>query len=544
MTDTVRVLLIDDDEDDFRLTSALFADFDREGFQLEWESDYAAALASMLRAEHDIYLLDYKLGRRTGIDLLREARAAGFAAPAIMLTGQDERAVDVEAMRSGAADYLIKTGLDAAILERSIRYALEQKQHEEALRRSYEVLEQRVAERTAELAHMNAALQAEVVERKRAEAELTEIDRRKDEFLAMLAHELRNPLAPLLHGLEVLRLDTATPPSILPVRDLMERQVRKMTRLVDDLLDVSRITCGKVELRREPVDISRVVRLAAESLQQTIVARRQQLVIAVPAEPVMLDGDLTRLEQIISNLLSNASKYTDAGGRITLSAEREDHQAAIKISDTGVGISPEMLPKVFDLFMQVDRSLDRTQGGLGIGLTLVARLVALHGGTVEAHSAGLGQGSQFIVRLPLLMAGAPSAASSAALADASRQAQPVQRILLVDDNLDLVQSLALMLKFKGFDVRTASEGLAALELSASFQPHAVLLDIGLPGLTGYEIAERLRKQHPQGRLLLVALSGYGRDEDRQRSLEAGFDLHLVKPVDLARLMTALGQISA
>ena len=262
------------------------------------------------------------------------------------------------------------------------------------------MLEQRVRERTAELACSNAALKSEIAERKRAEAELTEVDRRKDEFLAMLAHELRNPLAPLLHGLEVLRIAQHDPASTLAVREMMERQLCKLTRLVDDLLDVSRITSGKIELRREQVDLVKVVKLAVESVQQLIEARRQRLRLDVADETIPIDGDSTRLEQVVSNLLNNASKYTEIGGQIALAVEHDANQAVVRVSDTGMGIAPEMVPKVFDLFVQVDRSLDRSQGGLGIGLTLVRRLVTMHGGTVEAQSPGIGQGSQFIIRLP------------------------------------------------------------------------------------------------------------------------------------------------
>ncbi len=543
MSGPLRVLLVDDDEDDYRLTRELFADFDPDGFRLDWVATYRDGLAAMLRGEHDVYLLDYRLGGRTGLDLLREAIEQGCYAPAIILTGRDERAVDVEAMRAGAADYLIKSGLDAAVLERSIRYALQQNRHEEALRRSHDALEQRVQERTAELAHINQALEAEIAERKRAEAELTEVDRLKDEFLAMLAHELRNPLAPLLHGLEVLRIAQHDPVATLAVREMMERQLRKMTRLVDDLLDVSRITSGKIELRQEVVDVIHLVNLAAESVQQFVEARRQELRLQVPTEPILLEGDFTRLEQVVSNLLSNASKYTQAGGRITLALEREATHVTIRVSDTGMGMSRDTLPKVFDLFMQVDRSLDRSQGGLGIGLTLVRRLVDLHGGTVEATSQGLGQGSQFIVRLPLTMSPAAVAATSVAAAPARSTATAApRRVLVVDDNLDLVRSLGLMLDLKGFEVQTASDGPTAIEAARRFHPQAILLDIGLPGMNGYEAAQHLRQEHPRDSVLMIALSGYGRDEDRQKSLKAGFDLHLVKPIDTTALMNALATV--
>jgi signal transduction histidine kinase len=542
-TDPVRVLLVDDDEDDYFLTRDLFTDFDHDGFELEWVATYAEALAAMLRGGHDVYLLDYRLGARTGLDLLREAAQRGFRGPVIMLTGQEEREIDVEAMRAGAADYLVKNHLEAALLERSIRYTLEHERHQEALRHSRELLEQRVLERTAELARTNAALQAEIAERKHAEAELTEADRRKDEFLAMLAHELRNPLAPLLNGLEVLRVAKYDPAATEPVRELMERQMRKMVRLVDDLLDVSRITSGKIGLQCETVDVRQAAQLAADSVRQMITSCGQQLSVALPPGPLLVDGDLIRLEQVISNLLSNASKYTEPGGNIKLAVEQSNGEVLVRVSDTGVGIAPDMLPKVFGLFVQVDRSLDRSQGGLGIGLTLVKRLVELHGGRVEAHSAGLGSGSEFLVRLPLL-ADQSGAGIVPALAKVEPPAGLPGRVLLVDDNADLVRSLALMLQYKGYEVKSASDGPAAIELAQAFEPQAVLLDIGLPGMNGYEVAQQLRQAFPPARLLLVALSGYGRDEDRQQSQAAGFDLHLVKPVGMAELTAALAGLPA
>jgi PAS domain S-box-containing protein len=382
--------------------------------------------------------------------------------------------------------------------------------------------------------------------------QLAEADRRKDEFLAMLAHELRNPLAPMRNALHVERLADPNPSAeVQAARDLMERQLEQMVRLVDDLLDVSRITRGKIQLYKERVDLAAVLARAVESGRPVIEGRHHVLEVVLPREALPIEADTVRLAQVFLNLLTNAAKYTPEGGRIRLKAAREislkaglvaaapHGVVAVHVQDTGVGIAPEMLSRVFDLFTQVDRSLDRAAGGLGIGLTLVRRLTEMHGGTVEACSEGIGHGSDFAVYLPLAAAAVTGAETGQEAEAAQAGRSPQRRFLVVDDNRDSAESLAMLLRLLGNDVRTAYDGRLALEAATAYRPEVVLLDIGLPGLNGLEVCQRLRGTPGQHRTVIVAMTGYGRDEDRQRSRAAGFDAHLVKPVDLEALQELL-----
>ena len=367
--------------------------------------------------------------------------------------------------------------------------------------------------------------------------DLQDADRRKDEFLAMLAHELRNPLAPIRNAIHVLRVIAPADAKLVWVRDVVERQVQHMTRLVDDLLDVSRITSGKIKLQKEPTDVAALVAHAVETARPLIEARKHELTVSIPPEPVRLEGDPVRLAQVIGNLLHNSAKYSDEGQRIWLTVGREKNEVVIKVRDTGIGIPAEMLPRVFDLFSQADHSLDRSQGGLGIGLTLVRSLVEMHGGSVQAFSGGSGKGSEFVVRLPAaagLRQGAPAPQD-----DGRPAPPPSRRILVVDDNVDGAESLALLLKMLGHAVFIAHNGPAALESARTMLPEIILLDIGLPGMNGYEVARKLRQQPEIETVLLVAVTGYGQEEDRRRSKNAGFDRHLVKPLtpdDLDKLL--------
>jgi PAS domain S-box-containing protein len=375
--------------------------------------------------------------------------------------------------------------------------------------------------------------------RQRAE-QLTEADRRKDEFLAMLAHELRNPLAPLRNGLEILKVPGAGGEHIEPARQMMERQVQQLVRLVDDLLDVARITRGKIQLHKEPVELAPAVARALETSRPLIDARKQELTVSLPQEPLRLEADLTRLAQVIGNLLNNAAKYTGEGGHIWLTAERQGNEVLVRVRDTGIGMTAEMLARAFDLFAQADHALDRSQGGLGIGLTLVRRLVELHHGSVQALSDGPGKGSEFVVRLPVLQQ-----PPSESLVPKERESPwPSRRVLVVDDNVDAAESLAVLLRMAGHEVYTAHGGLAALEAAQVHRPEVVLLDLGMPGMDGLEVARRLRQDLGLKDTLLLALTGYGHEEDRRHSQEAGFDAHLVKPVDLDTLHTLLAQAPA
>ncbi len=375
---------------------------------------------------------------------------------------------------------------------------------------------------------LNAALEA-----------LEESDRRKNEFLAMLAHELRNPLAPIRNALHVLRLTGGNGEAVASASEMMERQVSQMVRLVDDLLDVSRITRGKIELRKERVELASVVHQAVEAARSLYKSMNHELTVTLPAEPIHLDADPTRLAQVVGNLLNNACKFTDKGGRISLEAGREGEQAVLRVRDSGIGIAADQLPRIFDMFVQVDTSLERSVNGLGIGLTLVNSLVEMHGGTVEVRSAGIGRGSEFVVRLPITV-------------DTPRPSPPeptpreptatARRILVVDDNRDSATSLAMLLDLTGNETRTAFDGLEAVEAAAAFRPEVVLLDIGLPKLNGYEAARKIREQSWGKKMVLVALTGWGQEEDRQRSREAGFDGHMVKPMDYAALMKLLAEL--
>ena len=379
------------------------------------------------------------------------------------------------------------------------------------------------------------------IENARLVAELKESDRRKDEFLAVLAHELRNPLAPIRNATQVLRAKAPPVPELLWARDVIDRQVSQMTRLVDDLLDVSRIAQGKLELRKQRVALSVVANDAVESVRPLLEKWGHHLTVDIPPEPIFVEGDPSRLAQVLLNLLNNAAKYTDQGGRIRLAVQREGEQVAIRVQDNGIGVPPEMLLRIFDMFMQVDRSLERTREGLGIGLTLVERLVALHGGTISASSAGTGQGTEFVVRLPALGDGAAHDASG----DAGDSPVPGSglRVLVVDDNQDSADSLAMLLRLAGHEVRTAHDGAAAIGADASFLPDVVVLDIGLPKLNGYQVARRIREQRGL-RPVLIAMTGWGQREDRRRSSEAGFDHHMTKPIDFNTLKSVLAGVGA
>jgi signal transduction histidine kinase/ActR/RegA family two-component response regulator len=391
----------------------------------------------------------------------------------------------------------------------------------------------RPSERAARLVELYARQAAEFIENARLYREIREADRRKGEFLAMLGHELRNPLAPILNALHVMRLPSLDREGLEQARAIAERQVKHLARLVDDLLDVSRIDRGKIELRKGRVDLREAVSRAIDTTRPLIDGRRHSLSVALPDQELPLEADPTRLEQILANLLNNAAKYTEPGGEIALAVERGRGDYVIKVRDNGNGIDPDLLPRVFEMFTQADCSLDRSQGGLGIGLTLVRRLVQMHGGRVSAHSEGRGRGSEFVIVLPALPSAAEDVGEDSGIASPP-QAQGTHpcRVLLVDDNVDGTSVLARLLRQSGHQVDVALDGATALQTARDHRPDVVLLDIGLPGMDGYEVAKRLRAQEGLGEVALVALTGYGQEEDRLRAAEAGFDHHLVKPVDL------------
>jgi signal transduction histidine kinase/ActR/RegA family two-component response regulator len=368
--------------------------------------------------------------------------------------------------------------------------------------------------------------------------ELGVANRRKDEFLAMLAHELRNPLAPIRNATQVIRLLAKDDANLRWAGELVERQVQHMSRLVDDLLDVSRFTRGKIILQKELIDLATVIVRAVEIARPVFEQRHQQVSVAMAPDRLRVEGDGVRLAQVLGNLLNNAAKYTPEGGQIWLTARLESGEAVLSVRDTGIGIAADMLPHVFDVFTQADRSLAHSQGGLGIGLTLVKSLVEMHGGSVEAHSGGLNQGSEFIFRLPVLSdERCPEKVEEPA--DGEAAPSPRRRILVVDDNADAAESLALMLRLQEHEVQIAPDGATALAAAQTFHPQVVLLDIGLPDMTGYEVARRLRQNPGAAEMLLVAVTGYCQEEDRRKSQEAGFNAHLAKPTCLDSLYALL-----
>ena len=383
------------------------------------------------------------------------------------------------------------------------------------------------------LAEVNAAL-------KQSTDQLRLMDTRKNEFLATLAHELRNPLAPIRNGLQLIKIAKGDPALIERTRQMMDLQLEQMVRLIDDLLDVGRISNDRIALDKQTTSLDKVIRQAVETSNPLILAQQHGLRIELPPHEIALDADGVRLTQVFANLLNNAAKYTPAHGNIAIKAEEHDGFAIVRVIDNGIGIPPEFLPQVFEMFMRVDTSLERAQGGLGIGLSLVKRLVEMHGGSVEATSRGPGLGSEFVVRLPLAEARAETSRAEPGEASAA-PAPRAQRILVVDDNQDAAATLALLLSLMGHETRTANDGIEALEVVEQFHPDVALLDIGMPKLNGYDTARRLRQDSWGREMLLVALSGWGQDADRLKSSKAGFDIHLVKPVDVAEIQRLLAR---
>jgi signal transduction histidine kinase len=551
--DRVNILLVDDQPANLRALEAVLKGL---GQNLVLAHSGAEALLCLLRDDFAVILLDVKMPGMDGLETaaLIRGRERTRHVPIIFLTAYERDEVQtVQGYSLGAVDFLSKPIVPDVLLSK-VRVFVELHRKTEQVRRQAEQLhERRLAEerqrwemerlraeaerekRNAEvLAQKNEELARTVAERQRAEAALREADRRKDEFLALLAHELRNPLAPVLNALHIMRLRGVPDPGLEQARATAERQVRTMARLIDDLLDVSRITRGKIELRKEPVELATAVTRAAESSRPFIEERHHRLELTVPEEPVWLEADPTRLEQVLTNLLNNAAKYTEPGGLIHLTARAEGDEVVLSVRDTGIGISPESLETIFDLFMQVDRSpASTTQWGLGIGLALVRSLVRLNGGRVYARSEGPGRGSEFVVRLPRLRR-PPAGPDAGAPAEADNGVRPL-RVLVVDDNKDAASSLAMLLQLKGHQVALAHDGPAALDAARAQRPEVVILDIALPGMDGYEVARRLRDEEGTRQALLVAMTGYGQEDDRSRSRQAGFNHHLVKPVDFTDL---------
>ena len=515
-----RVVVIDDSADDrAEVRRLLLRGSDRRYSFSEAETGTAGvALVLAASALPDCVLLDYNLPDLDALEVLTAlAGADGLpVCPVVVLTGGAGPEARRSVLRAGAQDYVGKDWLTPPGLTWVVENAIE-----------------RLA-MARQLLLRDEAL-------RRNEKALSDADRRKDEFIATLAHELRNPLAPVRTGLRVLRLthDAETSKRTL---DIMERQLGQMTRLIDDLLDISRVTSGKVLLRFKRVAVRALIDAAAEAALPILEAGRHSLVIDLPEQALWLDADPDRLVQVLGNLLNNSAKYSLDGGRIRLAARLDEDTVVIEVTDSGLGIPNEMLSQVFDMFTQVNSALDRSQGGLGIGLALVKRLIGMHAGTIVAESPGPGAGSTFTIRLPA--AAAPLQDIAVASSEISPQALPGRRVLVVDDNTDGADLLAMMLQLSGHKTRIAYSGLEALETAVAFRPEVIFLDIGLPGLSGYEVARRFRATPALSPLLLVALTGWGSEEDRRRSKEAGFDIHLTKPVEPAAIDDVMARLGS
>jgi two-component system CheB/CheR fusion protein len=518
----LRILYVEHDPADIDLTLKHFAEV-APHFRVDVVSSAEEALTRIHEGTVDLVLTDLRMPDMSALDLLKEARHDGIQVPFIIITGRGDETAAVAALKLGAYDYIVKRGGYITHLPYVI---------ENAITRS-------------KLAKTNRLLHAELSERERAEAEarghadaLADAARQKDEFLAMLGHELRNPLAPIRTALELLRRERPEDQISKSAYEVMDRQVAHMARLLDDLLDVARITSGRINLNMQPIDLRRVVGDAIESVRSLIQARHHRLETTMPPRVVRVVGDETRLVQVIVNLLNNAAKYTNDGGTIRVTVTDNGRNAEVHVVDTGTGISPRLLPKIFDLFTQDERTLDRAQGGLGLGLTLVRKITELHGGTVEARSGGREQGSEFIVTLPLETPAAAVDSETPELRTTSRSL----RCLVVEDNVDAAHMLEIALSLEGHSVRLAFDGVEAVEAAATFKPEAIVLDIGLPRMNGFDAARAIRRLPGLGNVLIIALTGYGQAVDYQKSREAGIDSLLVKPIELDDLLHALAAV--
>jgi signal transduction histidine kinase len=521
--DRVNILLVDDQPSKLLTYEAILGEL---GENLIKATSASEALQCLLDNEIAVVLVDVCMPELDGYELAamirqhpRFQKTSIIFVSAILMTDLDR----LRGYQSGGVDY-VPVPVVPEILRAKVSIFAELFRKTRALERLNAELEERVAERTAALEATTHQLQ--------------EANHRKDEFLAMLAHELRNPLAPIRTAVQLLRLKELTEPHRRRARDVIERQVEHLVNLIDDLLDVSRITRGMITLQLEPVLVGAIVARAVETARPAIDSHRHSLELDLPDELISVEGDKTRLVQVIANILHNAAKFMDPGGRIRLRVWREGQNAVIQISDTGIGIAPELLPTIFELFTQVHSKSERAQGGLGIGLALVRRLTEMHGGSVTAESEGPGRGATFNVRLPMLVPQLASLSTRKRESGAIPSLEP-QRILVADDNYDAAEALTLQLQLAGHEVRTAHDGVEAVELAKTFDPDIVLLDLGMPKMDGYEAARQLRLSPTTSRAKLIALTGWGQQQDRDRTTDAGFDAHLVKPVAEAQLFKAL-----
>jgi signal transduction histidine kinase len=565
----VNILLVDDQPGRLLTYQSVLSELNQN---LICASSGLEALDKLMHEEFAVVLLDVSMPDMDGFEAARliHEHPRFERTPIIFVTGVHISELDrLRGYKLGAVDYvsvpvvpeILRSKVAVLVelyckrrelvaLNRNLAFANEQlAEANTALQaektRELHALNESLQQANGDLERANLALQAEVAERTRAEQALKEADRHKDEFLAMLAHELRNPLAPIRNAVHLMKMKSLEDPQLLLSRDIIERQLLQLSRLVDDLLDVSRITRGKINLARQRVELRELVDRAVETVAPAIEGRGHTLEVELPDRPLAIYGDPMRLTQALGNVLGNAAKYTDKGGQISLRARRRQRDVEIAVRDNGIGIVPEVLPCIFDLFTQLDQSGNRPQGGLGIGLALVRQLVEMHGGTVTASSEGPGKGSEFVIRLPV------SIERSAEEEPLEPQEHPVapprpvtqRRILVADDNPDARESLATLLSLNGHEVFRAQDGSDAWLTAERYRPDVALLDIGMPCANGYEVARRIRSE-PWGRnMVLVALTGWGQDSDRRRSHEAGFDSHLTKPVDPQVLDELLARVS-
>jgi signal transduction histidine kinase len=541
----VNILIVDDEPKNLQVLETVLDD---PGYRLVRATSGEEALLALMAEEFAVLVLDVRMPGMNGFEVaqLVKERKKTSRIPIIFLTAYyNEDQHILEGYGSGAVDYLHKP-VNPSVLRSKVSVFAELHRRGRALEAANRLLLGEVAERRraeTRLSELNESLDRRVMERTReletSESRLLDAHRRKDEFLATLAHELRNPLAPVRNAVELLKRGATDVKRVGWASELIDRQVRSLSRLIDDLMDVSRINQGRIELRREVIALNDVLADALESIRPLAQESGHELAVLLPDRKLLVDADRTRLAQAFTNLLNNAVKYTDTGGRIELAVLVEKEHAVVTVRDSGIGIPPERLDDVFEMFSQVESALSRSRGGLGIGLSLTQRLVQMHGGSIKAHSEGVGRGSRFQVQLPLSSAEltvprAPEVPSVPA-------AEGALRILVADDNVDAAETLAALLTEMGHEVREVHDGEAAVQAVAAFDPQLLLLDIGMPKLTGYEACVCIRQQPGGDRRVMAAVTGWGQPQDVQRSREAGFDQHLVKPVDLESLIPLIEQ---
>jgi signal transduction histidine kinase len=566
--DAANILLVDDQPARLLVYQSILSTL---GQNLVCARSGVEALEQLLRTEFALVLLDVSMPGMDGFETaaMIHGHPRYERTPIIFVTGVHDTEFDrLKGYQLGAVDYVsipvvpeILRGKVSVLVELHAQRKQLQKLNESLARanaqleltnttlqaersRELEVFNRHLLQANAELAGANQALEVENRDRLRAELALKEADRRKDEFLAILAHELRNPLAPIRYAVEVMSRAAADPAAVSWSRDVIERQVLHLTELVDDLLDISRITRGTINLNVERLDVSTIVSRAVESIEPSLAENQQHLSVDCPAEPLFVEGDLTRLVQVLGNLLSNAVKFSSSGGRIELNVRRSGAAIELYVRDYGIGIASDSIPKLFTLFSRLpEGSTAGAHPGLGVGLALVRRLVEMHGGSVAAHSDGVGQGSEFVVRLPTALGATMPSELVPKPCTTPEARETCQRILIVDDNIDALEGLSLLLQTAGFEVLKASDGRQALQIAAASRPDFALLDIGMPHLDGYEVARRIRAE-PWGRQMpLVALSGWGQSEDLRRTRESGFNSHLVKPVSFEAVIDVIARLA-